>query len=587
MTALVLVACSVAAAPSSKQRDAEIQVPLLTFVDGGVAGKSSRVTARVIPQRAALPSVGILATSASVSGDQWLPTLWQAAFVATGATGSSLLDFEFTLRVPEPALDPSAGMLAASTLTALIRGKTLVPRTSMTGALNPDGSVGPVDDVLTRLRAAAADGVKRFGFPLGARQQPDGAGAMVDLLVEGQRLGLEVKELTGLDDAYLFLTGDVLPRPAPAAESEMELWPVELTALSRITAEVRHELETERVRLDAALDGGTAASKAQLDRAVSQATDFERSGDPVRALVVWSSTLSSTRAAVQDALLVRALTARDSETALSLLEAQEQSFPAEQLALRKEIDARFPNTTRANDTYAMDLLESVVTQGAALDALEDAKALRSMDPQDPSFARKLRLTAEALLRGREELRNGRRFFALYASLPKLKKPLPPLDAAWLATSYASAAAASRAAFDSRLTESQKKDATFVELAGYEALLRSETDARARLVLAARQSIYSAHLVNTTTALGAQVDEKGVFSLRNTRALSVQLEQARARVLQSCGRAKRELGLIPFAARIRYLSARAAREGSDRQKTESLAELWISNWWCEVAVSRGR
>ena len=110
-----------------------------------------------------------------------------------------------------------------------------------------------------------------------------------------------------------------------------------------------------------------------------------------------------------------------------------------------------------------------------------------------------------------------------------------------------------------------------------------TDGRARLVLAARQTIYAAYLVNTWHALGAELDTKGAFSVRNARALTAQLEQARVRVLQSCGRAKRETASIPFPARMRFLNARAAREGSDLQKTETLADLWISNWWCEFAV----
>lgn len=114
-------------------------------------------------------------------------------------------------------------------------------------------------------------------------------------------------------------------------------------------------------------------------------------------------------------------------------------------------------------------------------------------------------------------------------------------------------------------------------------MATETDARARLVLAARQTIYSAYLVNTYDALGGQLDGKGTLTIRNSRALSAQLDLARLRVRQSCGQAKREPGSIPFPARMRFLNARAAREGSDRQKADALADLWVSNWWCEFAV----
>lgn len=560
----------------------------ITAADGGQTGRASRVSAKVVPNRTRVPSVGVMAPSSSMV-DAWVSTLWRAALVATEASGSSLLDFEFSLHVTEPVDGPSAELLTATTLTALIRGKKLLPHTTVAGALNPDGSAGPVDEVLPRLRAAALDGVKRFGVPVGGRQQVDASGAVVDVVVEGQRLGVMVKELAGLDDAYLFMTGEVLPRADPATDADMELWPAELAAVARSTAQVRAELDTERPQLDETLEGMPATFsstwKARLERASQQATDFEKSGDAVRALVVWSSALGTLRVARQDAQLVKSLEARDS--VLDVLKAHEAALPLERLELRREIEARFPNTTRANDLYAMDLLESVSTQGTALRAEGFLKTLGELAPGDPTFAPQARKYAEDLLRAREELKNGRRFFAIYASLPKLRKALSALDAERLATSYVAAGAASAALLQRRLGESFKTDETALELAGYRDLLAQEPDARARLVLAARQVIYASYLVNTYAAVGASVDAKGAFSARNTRALAAQIDQARLRVLQSCGRAKRDLAMIPFAARMRYLNARAAREGTDRQKTESIADLWIATWWCELAVGHGR
>ena len=581
----LVMAMTASAAPLTTQREVEVRAVSVTPVDGARSGHTTSVTARIAPNRTHVPSVGIVETSSSGAGDQWLTTLWQAAFVATQATDSSLLDFEFTLRVGGLIDGPSAGLLTASTLTALIKGQKLLPRTTMTGSVNPDGSAGPVDEVLPRLRAAAAEGVKRFGFPLGARQQVGASGEAIDLLVEGPKLGVEVKELASLDDAYLFLTGQTLPRPAAATEADLELWPAELAALTRLTAQVRREFEAERPQLDTALEGTKTADawRERIDRSTRQAADFEKSGDTVRAMVVWSSILTTTRIATQEARLLRLLDAHDTEAVLAQLETQEDALPLERLSLRREIDARFPNTTRANDIYALDLLESVVTQGSTLRAGADAKALHALAPNDPAFGRLARQYAEDLLRAREELKNGQRFLALYASLPGLKKTLPPIDAGRLAASYASAGAVSRAYFKAHLTAPIEKAETWLDLVGYGELLSTETDGRARLVLAARQTIYSAYLVNTYDALGAELDAKGVFSIRNSRALSAQLEQARLRVLQSCGRAKRETGSVPFPARMRYLDARAAREGSDLQKTETLADLWIANWWCEFAV----
>lgn len=588
----VLAASAHAAAPPSP-REAEVRAVSIATVDGKPTGRTTPVAVGIVRNRTRLPSVLVVEEFEGGGGDQWLTTLWQAAFVATQATDSSLLDFGFSLRVGGRIEGPSAGLLTASTLTALIRGKKVLPNTTITGSINPDGSAGPVDGILLTLRAAANDGVKRFGIPLGGRQQVDGE----DLLVEGQKLGVEVKELGSLDEAYLFLTGAPLPRPAAATEGDMELWPAELAALTRLTGRVRADFEAERAGLEAALervDPKAAASwRALIERSARDASKFAESGDPVRAMVVWSSLLTTTRVATQDAQLQSALDARDIKAVFAQLELQENALPAERLDLRRKIDTQFPNTTRANDIYAMDVLESVVTQGRALRAISDAKDLLALsrDASAGSFTEQnyqafrllARRYAEDLLRLREELQNGHRFLALYSSLPRLKKSMPPIDATGLATSYASAGVASRASFEARAGAFSQKDDAWLDLVAYGDLLTTEKDGRARLVLAARQTIYSAYLVNTYEALGGQIDAKGTFSIRNSRALSAQLELAKVRVLQSCGRAKREVGSIPFPARMRFLNARAAREGSDRQKADTLAELWISNWWCEFAV----
>lgn len=579
--ALVLATAPFAFAKPPPQRTAELRAISLVTVDGGVVGHSVHATARVEKNRSQKPAVGVLGASASAAGDHWSPTLWSAALVATEATDSSLLDYEFSLRVDEPMDGASAGLLTAATLAALIRGKAPLPNTSLTGMLNPDGSAGPVDEVLERLRAAAADGVKRFGFPSVTRPQ------FVELVAEGNRLGVVVKELGSLDDAYLFLTGEPLPRPAPVKEAEMELWPAELAGIAKATAEVRGELETERPALEAVLErvnpSSLASVRKRLDRAAQQASDFEQSGDAVRALVVWSSALREVRVASA----VAELAALAPEAVIERVRASSEGLAAERLAFRRELDTTFPNTNRANDLYAMDLLESVAPQSVGLTPAARVEQLRAVSPKDPGFARLARQNVEELARSREELKNGRRFFSIYAALPTLKKTLPPLDAERLAGLYGAAGDAAYASLRARLTEAMKQDETATLLVGTDEVVRTEADARARLVLSARQNLYSGYLVNAYGSLGASVDGSGVFTVRNARALSVQLELAKLRVLQSCGRARREATMIPFAARIRFLNARAAREGTDRQKSESLADLWISAWWCDLAGKAAR
>lgn len=556
--------------------------------------RTAPVTARLQPNRARTPAVGIVEEGPG-SAEQWLPTLWQAFFVATRATDTSVLDFEVSLRVGGPVDGPSAGLLTATTLAALITGKKVLPATTMSGVINPDGSVGPVGSVVARLRTAAESGVKRFGFPVGARQQPDASGTVIDLVVEAKKLGVEVKELNSIDEAFTFLTGQTLPRAAAATEAEMELWPAELVALSNTMAEVRKAYEAERPRLTGALQGvdpKIAATQTEpVERLAASADELAKNGDPVRALAVWSLALSNLRITAQDLLMVRALDEKNLKVVFAVISEHEQAIPRERDELRAKIDRRFPNDARANDVYAMDILESVVTLGDALRAGAAAKELEELAasgavPEEhvARFRRVARQYAEELLRVREELRNGDRFVSLYASLPAHKKSRAPLDAAALSRGYLAAGAASVTALKTLPTFSAfAQDRVWLDVVGYTDLLATETNPRARLVVAARQTLSAASLGNVYEALGGQLDAKGALSIRNTRALAAQLEQARLRVFQACGRAKQELGFIPFPARIRFLNARAEREGNDRQKADALSDLWVADWWCGLGL----
>ena len=107
-------------------------------------------------------------------------------------------------------------------------------------------------------------------------------------------------------------------------------------------------------------------------------------------MVVWSSSLTTLRVATQDVHLVRALDARDIAAVFAALEAEEEAIPVDRKDLRAKINEHFPNTTRANDVYAMDILESVVTQGLALRAGAAAKELKTLSTSGTVSMRSVR-----------------------------------------------------------------------------------------------------------------------------------------------------------------------------------------------------
>ena len=138
-----------------------------------VSGGTSDITVRIAPNTKDGASVGVIEEFAGGAGNQWRTATWLAAFNASRATGRSLIDHEFLVRAGGHIDGPSAGMLMTSTMMALLRGKSLLPNTTMTGTINPDGSAGPVGGIVQKMGGAKASGIARFGYPMGARNHVD------------------------------------------------------------------------------------------------------------------------------------------------------------------------------------------------------------------------------------------------------------------------------------------------------------------------------------------------------------------------------------------------------------------------------
>jgi predicted S18 family serine protease len=225
----VLVVAPLAAAqkslkPISAPREATVRAVYFKGRGADATGGTTRVSIRLSPNKSGESSVGVMEEFSGGTGAMWRTATWQAAIGASAFNKVPLTDYEFLVRVGGHIDGPSAGLLVASTFVALQRGKALKPNTTMTGTINPDGSSGPVGGIVQKMRGAAADGVTRFGFPSGGREQLDmTTGERVDLLALAQQLKIEAKELRTLGEAYEFLTGDALPPGTLLPESELEL----------------------------------------------------------------------------------------------------------------------------------------------------------------------------------------------------------------------------------------------------------------------------------------------------------------------------------------------------------------------------
>ena len=157
--------------------------------------------------------VGISEDEVEGTGDQWRAAGWNAAAVATILTGAPLSGVRVNYDVNGRIDGPSAGALMTVGLLSLIRGDKIKPGITMTGTINPDGTVGPVGGIPYKVDGAKQAKAKTMLIPLGQRNSADDSGELVDVIDIGERKGVKVKEVGDIYAAYKAFTGKTLARP--------------------------------------------------------------------------------------------------------------------------------------------------------------------------------------------------------------------------------------------------------------------------------------------------------------------------------------------------------------------------------------
>jgi uncharacterized protein len=127
--------------------------------------------------------VGIFEDLSGGLGPSWRAGVWTASLVTADVLGKDLTDLTFTASASGRVDGASAsGLMTAGYLAALL-GHPVAADATMTGTINPDGTIGPVGGIPQKFEAAIAAGKKRLGYPLGLRQAIDAnSGQEVDLV---------------------------------------------------------------------------------------------------------------------------------------------------------------------------------------------------------------------------------------------------------------------------------------------------------------------------------------------------------------------------------------------------------------------
>ena len=596
----------------------------------GPSGGTSPVTVRVEPTPGGKPGVAVMEQYADGTGDMWQSSAWIAAFNASRMTGYALGDHEFTVKSSGSIDGPSAGMLLTATMMALIRGDVIRQDTTMTGAVNPDGSAGPVGGIIQKMGGAKAAGKLRFGYPMGTRMTFDLATKQqADVVEHAKVLGMEVVEIKDVRDAYALLTDKALLK-RDVTEAQMALGPVAEAPIKRRIAEMMVEVESRaKTILSSSQFGRPAITKALRPlvqawvETVAEAKSLAAQNSFALATLRLRQSLAYLHMINDSAILYDLLLDGNHNAIVGLVNESTKQLDEGIEALRVLIYDSSGTKTLGGQLNAINALITYVnvlyawqSAAEAMDAIsQELSALQSGTEQGSKIAYdqvffkfQKPLQERAIAKAQmevvaDQLRiDQQEEGALLVATPKKMKSL--------SSAYASASNAGLYVVDALKVDDMAKEYNMPKEAFAKAFERFDPayglaklsqeiakiqdkdysklgeEKATMLQLAAGANAYNltAELVNKYYSLN--MDSK-TQTVDRPEVLLLQLESARQQARASAGACRAKTGFIPSSARFYYqLALELASGKTDADRLKALNNFWLSSFWSELAMNLG-
>lgn len=198
--------------------DRAVTIPVLAYSEGpdGEAVGHSLSFDTILIGRNPEPRirVGLLEDVPGGVGPMSRPTGWLAAIMGARFAGVQLDEVSIAYDSTGFSDGPSDGLIRTIGVAAGLLGHELRKDVSITGTINPDGTVGPVGGIEQKIDAAAEYGYKTVLIPIGQRFEESDSGR-VDLVAHGAKQGVQVREVGNFFEAYAITTGQDLRRSQP------------------------------------------------------------------------------------------------------------------------------------------------------------------------------------------------------------------------------------------------------------------------------------------------------------------------------------------------------------------------------------
>jgi hypothetical protein len=611
---------------------------MVVKLDGkDVIGTTTPVKLATAPNTDGSVQVGFFEEMAGGTGTQWRASVWIAAFVAASTLDKDLTDFTFSASSGGYVDGASASGLMAAGFLAAMTGAAVDPAATMTGIINPDGTIGPVDGIPEKLLASIDKGKKRIGFPIGMRHAKSAkTGEAVDLVKLAKERGAEAIEIADVHAAYRLLTGKLLPQPVAVAEADMALDASTIQALDakykqwqqRLAVEWGAILQLESAgRLPAPLvflrdhakryaeaaeqlhaRNKHAAAYARMLAAAVYATSANQIYDVLEN--VQANKLDAAIAALDKLDKLEQLTT-DTLTKVGTLRPPTmgghlQMMAAFRAALRGYVFKDFATLALAMSKQYIKSLAG--TPSATLGSEKTADAIVAQ--VGPTILYVAKTTAETTLALEQLELSNTADIGYMCSVPNVLR---------LATSFASAGAAGIHYFDALIVEPYAahaklalddarlavaihepdylvalKTSRFDSLEGTPKQLRETWGEKSLpwglLSLAGGELAYfhAAELIAKYYSLDVKLDEaRNITRVEHEKAFANMLATAERNARASARAARIATGAIPVQAKLAYQLATVERDGTLADQVDALAQFWTASAFSQTAVMLAR
>ncbi len=186
----------------------------------GCDGASAVLIVRVRPSTDGELRIGILEDRFFGHGDMERAAYWMAGIIS-GLVTRRPMNWRIVYQHQGYIDGPSAGGLMTVAVLSAVLNQPLLPGVTMTGTINPDGTIGRVGGVYYKLLAAKRAGMNTVLIPAGmkwerkcgrAKRGNLFTGERVDLFERAKSLGLQLIPVRDVFEAYFYMTGKPLPQ---------------------------------------------------------------------------------------------------------------------------------------------------------------------------------------------------------------------------------------------------------------------------------------------------------------------------------------------------------------------------------------